>query len=70
MKLANYLTKNNISYAEFARMLGMDSSSAAMNVSRYANGKRRPRPAIADKIVAVTKGRVKHKDLYSVEIPE
>jgi hypothetical protein len=51
-------------------MLGMDSTSAALNVSRYARGLRRPRPAIADKIVAVTKGRVKHKDLYSVEIAE
>jgi len=70
MKLADYLTEKNLSHAEFARMLGMDSTSAALNVSRYARGLRRPRPAIADKIVATTKGRVKHKDLYSVEIAE
>ena len=70
MKLADYLIEKKLSFAEFARMLGMESTSAALNVSRYANGKRRPRPAIADKIVAVTKGRVKHKDLYSVGIPE
>ena len=70
MKLADYLIEKKLSFAEFARMLGMESTSAALNVSRYANGKRRPRPAIADKIVAVTKGRVKHKDLYSVGILE
>ena len=70
MKLADYLIEKKLSFAEFARMLGMESTSAALNVSRYANGKRRPRPAIADKIVAVTKGRVKHKDLYSAGIPE
>ena len=70
MKLANYLTANNISHAEFARMLGMTSTSAALNISRYARGLRRPRPAIAAKIVAATKGRVKHKDLYDVEICE
>ncbi len=66
MKLADYLIARKLSYAAFARMLGMDSTSAALNVARYAKGERRPRPVIADKIVAVTKGRVKHKDLYSI----
>ena len=70
MKLADYLKEKNISHAEFAHMLGMASTSAALNVSRYVHGKRRPRPVIADKIVAVTKGRVKHKDLYSAESAE
>lgn len=67
MKLADYLSLKGYSYAVFARLLGMTSKSAAMNVCRYVQGTRKPRPLIAAKIVAVTKNRVTLKDIYSVE---
>lgn len=64
MRLQDYLKEKELTYSGFARMLGMTSSSAAMNVCRYVNGTRRPRPAIANKIVKATKGRVTLKDIY------
>ena len=67
MKLADYLEEKELTYAVFAQMLGMTSSAASMNICRYINGTRRPRPTVANKIVEVTKGRVTLKDLYSVE---
>lgn len=70
MKISDYLDEKNLSHADFARMLGMTSTSAAMNVWRYATGKRRPRPVVADKIVKVTKGRVTHRDIYGGEVQE
>ena len=39
---------------------GIGATQAA--VSRYANGKRTPRPALLSKIVEVTKGRVTAND--------
>ena len=63
MQLSTYLDEKNLSHADFARRLGMTSTSAAMNVWRYATGKRRPRPAIANKIVRITKGRVTLGDI-------
>ncbi|MGE0108179.1 MAG: helix-turn-helix domain-containing protein [Bdellovibrionales bacterium] len=67
MKLSDYLEEKNMTYAAFARLLGMKSTSATMNVCRYVNGTRRPRPATANKIVKVTNGRVTLKDIYGEE---
>lgn len=64
MKLPTYLEKNNLSYAKFAKTIGMDSTSAAMNIWRYCNTQRRPRPEIASKIVSATKGKVTFEDIY------
>ncbi len=66
MQLAEYLKQKNLTYAAFAYLLGMTSTAAAMNVCRYVKGTRKPRPAVAAKIVAVTKGRVTLNDLYNV----
>ena len=64
MKLASYLEEKNLTYAAFARMLGMTSTAAAMNICRYVKGTRKPRPAVANKMVEITKGRVTLKDIY------
>jgi DNA-binding transcriptional regulator YdaS (Cro superfamily) len=66
MKLADYLALKGLTYGAFARLLGMNSTSASMNVCRYVSGKRKPRPRVAAKIVEVTKGHVTLKDLYDV----
>lgn len=64
MKLSDYLIEKKLTYAAFAKHLGMTSTAAAMNVCRYVKGTRKPRPAVANKIVAATKGRVTLKDIY------
>ncbi len=64
MKLSDYLIEKKLTYAAFAKLLGMTSTAAAMNVCRYVKGTRKPRPGVANKMVAVTKGRVTLKDIY------
>ncbi len=66
MKLSDYLIEKKLTYAAFAKLLGMTSTAAAMNVCRYVKGTRKPRPAVANKMVEVTKGRVTLNDIYSV----
>lgn len=65
MKLSQYLVKNELSYKEFARLLGMKGDqSDYLRIYRYCNGDRRPRPAIAKKIVKLTQEQVGYADLY------
>lgn len=64
MELSSYLSENNISYQKFARQLGLKSTSAALNVYRWAKGKRNPRPDTAKKISKITNGKVTIADLY------
>lgn len=61
MKLSDYLAKKDLSYASFAKLIKV---KGRMTVCRYANGMQYPRPEIARRIVAVTKGHVSLKDLY------
>ena len=70
MKLASYLEEKKLTYAAFARMLGMTSTAAAMNICRYVKGARKPRPAVANKIIKATGGRVTLKDIYGEEEQE
>lgn len=63
MTLSDYLDEKNLTYKAFAKKAGIAS---AMNIYRYAAGKRVPRPEVAAKIVRATKGRVKLADIYGV----
>jgi transcriptional regulator with XRE-family HTH domain len=54
MKLSDYLKKEGLSDAEFARQLGVGRSS----IGRYAAGKRKPRWEVLARIAKVTRGKV------------
>ena len=41
-----------------------------MNICRYVKGTRKPRPAVANKIIKATGGRVTLKDIYGEEEQE
>ena len=58
MKLAEYLSKNDLTHAKFASMIGATQAA----VSRYASGKRTPRPGQMALIAKATKGKVTAND--------
>ena len=54
MTLETYLKQNNVSIGDFSEIIGVTSVS----LYRYLDGKRKPKPAIALKIVKMTGGEV------------
>lgn len=59
MTLLEYFKRSGLTQAELARRIGV--SRFAVNL--YLAGKRAPRPDVADKIVALSKGKVTHRHL-------
>ncbi|EJF80778.1 hypothetical protein MCQ_00488 [Candidatus Bartonella washoeensis Sb944nv] len=59
-KLKSYLSKNNITYAEFAISVGVTQAS----IARYVNRKRFPHPRIIQRIAEVTDNYVSPSDWY------
>lgn len=59
MKLLNYLERQKIGYAEFARMI---ASPHRRNIQRYAFGLRRPNHETMLRIYEVTQGEVTPND--------
>jgi transcriptional regulator with XRE-family HTH domain len=62
MTLTDYLHKKRISYAEYARMIGVSSET----VRRYCIGARLPTRAIIEYIYNETAGRVTPNDFFSL----
>jgi glutamine synthetase len=62
MKIRNYLDETGLTLAEFAARVRV--SGAAM--SRYARGKRTPRPDVVRRIVAASGGRIQANDLFDL----
>lgn len=58
MKLAEYLSENNIKRQDFARCVGVSEVA----ITRYSNGTRTPRPEMMRAIVDVTNGAVTPND--------
>ena len=63
MELKKYMDTFGISGAELAESVGVEPSA----ISNYRSGIRKPRPEIAIRIVAATKGEVSLSDLYTTE---
>ena len=61
MKLKTWLAIEGISGVEFAEMVDVTDGA----VTLWKDGSRIPRPAQMQKIVEVTKGKVKAQDFYS-----
>jgi transcriptional regulator with XRE-family HTH domain len=61
MTIMEYLKAKDLTFSEFAAMIGVKTSS----VHRYAHGLAIPRPATAQKIIQVTKQKVKLEDIYN-----
>jgi len=59
MTLADYLKHRGLTQVEFARLVGVSKSA----ITLYLNGDRVPRPAVAERIIKITKGRVTANDL-------
>jgi transcriptional regulator with XRE-family HTH domain len=59
MDLKQYLDSRNFHYKEFAEMIGV----SATTLSNYMHKRREPRPAIREKIVKATHGKVTILDL-------
>lgn len=65
MKLEDYLTKNEISRAQFAEKIGVTEAS----LSRYLTGDRFPRERILKLIFEATNGAVTPSDFWEQEEP-
>ncbi|MFC3227362.1 helix-turn-helix domain-containing protein [Marinibaculum pumilum] len=63
MRLADFLKREGISGAEFARRIGVKHPT----VSRYLDGQRIPRPEQMQRIHEVTNGEVGPADFYSTQ---
>ncbi len=63
MKLGDYVAKSRLTLSEFAETVGVSATS----MSRYAAGKRVPRPEILRRIVAATGGAVRADDFFADE---
>lgn len=61
MQLASYLSKRRIHPADFAKQIGVSGEA----VRRYLVEGRIPTPAVMDRIVAATHGKVTPNDFYS-----
>jgi DNA-binding transcriptional regulator YdaS (Cro superfamily) len=66
MRLSDYLNFNKLTHEKLAEILG----TTAVSVTRWANGKRLPRPAHMAAIQRVTGGLVNPADFYRVEEQE
>jgi len=66
MTLQEYLARNGLSQAAFARRIGVSQQA----VQRYVDGKRVPKRALAKKIVEVTGGQVTYQDLLEAYTAE
>ncbi|WP_208442476.1 helix-turn-helix domain-containing protein [Bartonella raoultii] len=64
-KLKLYLSKNNITYADFAILVGVTQAS----IARYVNKKRFPHPKIIQKIAEVTDNYISPSDWYQENFP-
>jgi transcriptional regulator with XRE-family HTH domain len=60
MKLADYLSQNNLSPADFAEAIGVNRS----NVHRFCTGERRPDLATLERIHNATGGQVTAVDFF------
>jgi len=60
MKLKDFLEKEGISNAEFAKRIGVSK----MTISRYVRGEAIPKPDIMRRIVKDTKNKVTANDFY------
>lgn len=63
MRLQDYLEAQSLSYAEFARMIGVKKTDT---VRRYATGERRPHKDLLPVIVEKTNGQVTPNDFFGV----
>ena len=61
MTLEKYMKANGYTDNKFADKIGV----SRVAVTLYRNGQRIPRPAVMERIVDVTEGRVKPNDFYS-----
>lgn len=61
MRLSQYLEKQKMSDAAFARLVGVSSEA----VRRY-KAKRVPQPSVMEKIIAVTDGQVQPNDFFKL----
>jgi transcriptional regulator with XRE-family HTH domain len=61
MDIRTYLTKNGLSRADFARIIGVSEVS----VTRYIGGQRMPKPDVMAKIMSVTGGVVTANDFVA-----
>lgn len=64
MQLKQFLIENNLSAAEFGRLIGVRSR---MTICRYVSGERMPDRSVMPKIVEVTHGAVTPNDFHGVE---
>lgn len=63
MKLSEYLSENNLTQADFARVVG----ESPQNIERYVNGKRKPSDeTVMQRIADATKGEVTANDFYGI----
>lgn len=66
MQLIDYLKENDLSQAEFARLVG----ESLQNVNRYVRGKRKPSDEnVMQRIYNVTGGAVTANDFYNLGAP-
>ena len=64
MKLSAYLKDTGMTYAQFAKKIGMPGRNPTITLSRYANRQRLPRKDRAMLIVNACEGKVTLDDLY------
>lgn len=64
MKLRDWLIRHDIDQAAFGRLIRTTQAS----VSRYATGRRIPRPVIMARVVKATDGAVRPSDFYPDEL--
>ena len=62
MRLSDYLSEQGHGDAEFAVAIGVDRSS----VNRMRNGKLVPSPAVMQRIIELTGGRVTANDFFDI----
>jgi transcriptional regulator with XRE-family HTH domain len=60
MLLRDYLKSRKITHEDFGKSVGVTRDA----VARWLRKNRRPRPDVANRIVAETKNRVTLKDIY------
>jgi transcriptional regulator with XRE-family HTH domain len=63
MKLAEYLATHDLSYAEFARRIGVKSAETAR---RYATGERLPGKDLMARIAEATEFKVTANDFFGI----
>ena len=63
MKLAEFLRTHELSYAEFARMIG---ASGKDTVRRYALGERKPTEKYMERIAEATNFKVTANDFFGI----